>query len=124
MWKFKAMSISVILGCLSALNGKDLLICEPCIKGPRIVPISSINDYTYYSNIGSFLQDVDWYLLGPNSGQVTSNGIYSAPDHPGIYTLRASSKNAPGELGEIKIEVRDPSKIGTAWKIGQLIVDC
>lgn len=94
---------------------------EFLIVGSRVVPTGSTTVFEF-SISGEFPErDVNWSVLEKAGGSVTAGGIYRAPKKPGKYTLRAFSKNAPGKLGQAKIEVRETKDIGIAWEISQFM---
>lgn len=57
--------------------------------------------------------NITWLIQGndPDKGNVNQNGVYTAPDVPGTYTIVATSTQDPNEKATATVKV----KVGTKW---------
>lgn len=68
--------------------------------------------------IGSKSPDFSWSVVEDNGGSVTNDGVYTAPQQPGVYHVRVTSIVDPSKRREMTVTVKEPENVITVLPAG------
>jgi len=67
---------------------------------------------------GSMSPDFSWNVVEDGGGSVTNDGVYTAPQQPGVYHVRVTSIVDPSKSREMTVTVKEPENVITVLPAG------
>src|SRR5947209_1774903 len=123
MKAWKATLIGLLLSCLLSCAGSGTGTSSGAAVTVRITgastPMNTGSSRPFLATVtGSSDAAVNWSVVEPGGGTITSAGVYIAPTSPGTYTVKATAHANAGALATAAVPVVIPEGSVAGYSVG------